>query len=134
MENVYPLALLAVMFGAMYFLMIRPQKKRQEEMAKVRDNLKIGDTIVTIGGIRGKVVALSEDAFEIETGQEHHRMEFLRNALSYVVQPVDGYEKQDDTMKWEGEESTDTEVVQKAVSTDTEVVQEAESEEQNEQE
>lgn len=134
MENVYPLALLAVMFGAMYFLMIRPQKKRQEEMAKVRDNLKIGDTIVTIGGIRGKVVALSEDAFEIETGQEHHRMEFLRNALSYVVQPVDGYEKQDDTMKWEGEESTDTEVVQKAVSTDTEVVQEADSEEQNEQE
>ncbi|MBY0584251.1 preprotein translocase subunit YajC [Murdochiella sp. Marseille-P8839] len=123
MENVYPLALLAVMFGAMYFLMIRPQKKRQEEMAKVRDNLKIGDTIVTIGGIRGKVVALSEDAFEIETGQEHHRMEFLRNALSYVVQPVDGYEKQDDTMKWEGEESTDTEVVQ-----------EADSEEQNEQE
>lgn len=134
MENVYPLALLAVMFGAMYFLMIRPQKKRQEEMAKVRDNLKIGDTIVTIGGIRGKVVALSEDAFEIETGQEHHRMEFLRNALSYVVQPVDGYEKQDDTMKWEGEESTDTEVMQKAVSTDTEVVQEADSEEQNEQE
>ena len=134
MENVYPLALLAVMFGAMYFLMIRPQKKRQEEMAKVRDNLKIGDTIVTIGGSRGKVVALSEDAFEIETGQEHHRMEFLRNALSYVVQPVDGYEKQDDTMKWEGEESTDTEVMQKAVSTDTEVVQEADSEEQNEQE
>lgn len=123
MENVYPLALLAVMFGAMYFLMIRPQKKRQEEMAKVRDNLKIGDTIVTIGGIRGKVVALSEDAFEIETGQEHHRMEFLRNALSYVVQPVEGYDKQNDTMKWEGEESTDTEVVQ-----------EAESEEQNEQE
>lgn len=123
MENVYPLALLAVMFGAMYFLMIRPQKKRQEEMAKVRDNLKIGDTIVTIGGIRGKVVALSEDAFEIETGQDHHRMEFLRNALSYVVQPVEGYDKQDDTMKWEGEESTDTEVVQ-----------EAESEEQNEQE
>ena len=120
MENVYPLALLAVMFGAMYFLMIRPQKKRQEEMAKVRDNLKIGDTIVTIGGIRGKVVTLSEDAFEIETGQDHHRMEFLRNALSYVVQPVEGYDKQDDTMKWEGEESTDTEVVQ-----------EAESEEQN---
>lgn len=123
MENVYPLALLAVMFGAMYFLMIRPQKKRQEEMAKVRDNLKIGDTIVTIGGIRGKVVSLSEDAFEIETGQDHHRMEFLRNALSYVVQPVEGYEKQDDMMKWEGEESTDTEVVQ-----------EADSEEQNEQE
>ncbi|WP_075967975.1 preprotein translocase subunit YajC [Murdochiella massiliensis] len=115
-NNWYAFAMLAVMFGAMYFLMIRPQKKRQEEMAKVRDNLKIGDTVVTIGGIRGNVVALSEDAFEIETGRDHHRMEFLRNALSYVVQPVDGYEKQDDTMKWEGEESTDAEVPQEAES------------------
>lgn len=115
-NNWYAFAMLAVMFGAMYFLMIRPQKKRQEEMAKVRDNLKIGDTVVTIGGIRGNVVALSEDAFEIETGRDHHRMEFLRNALSYVVQPVDGYEKQDDTMKWEGEESTDAEVSQEAES------------------
>ena len=92
MQQLYPIIMLAIMFGAMYFLMIRPQKKRQEEMAKVRDTLKIGDTIVTIGGIRGRIVALSEDAFEIETGQEHHRVEFLRNALSYVVQPVAGYE------------------------------------------
>lgn len=104
-NNLYPFAMLAVMFGAMYFLMIRPQKKRQEEMAKVRDSLKIGDTVVTIGGIRGNVVALTEDAFEIETGRDHHRMEFLRNALSYVVQPVEGYEKTEDQLKWEGEES-----------------------------
>lgn len=104
-NNFYAFAMLAVMFGAMYFLMIRPQKKRQEEMAKVRDSLKIGDTVVTIGGIRGNVVALTEDAFEIETGRDHHRMEFLRNALSYVVQPVEGYEKTEDKLKWEGEEN-----------------------------
>lgn len=104
-NNLYPFAMLAVMFGTMYFLMIRPQKKRQEEMAKVRDSLKIGDTVVTIGGIRGNVVALTEDAFEIETGRDHHRMEFLRNALSYVVQPVEGYEKTEDQLNWEGEES-----------------------------
>lgn len=104
-NNLYAFAMLAVMFGVMYFLMIRPQKKRQEEMAKVRDSLKIGDTVVTIGGIRGNVVALTEDAFEIETGRDHHRMEFLRNALSYVVQPVEGYEKTEDKLNWEGEES-----------------------------
>ena len=109
MQQLYPIIMLAIMFGAMYFLMIRPQKKRQEEMAKVRDTLKIGDTIVTIGGIRGRIVALSEDAFEIETGQEHHRVEFLRNALSYVVQPVAGYEekKEEAGLHWEGEENTE---------------------------
>lgn len=107
-NNFYAFAMLAVMFGAMYFLMIRPQKKRQEEMAKVRDSLKIGDTVVTIGGIRGNVVALTEDAFEIETGRDHHRMEFLRNALSYVVQPVEGYEKTEDKLKWEGEENANS--------------------------
>lgn len=109
MQQLYPIIMLAIMFGAMYFLMIRPQKKRQEEMAKVRDTLKIGDTIVTIGGIRGRIVALSEDAFEIETGQEHHRVEFLRNALSYVVQPVAGYEekKEEGGLHWEGEENTE---------------------------
>lgn len=107
-NNLYPFAMLAVMFGAMYFLVIRPQKKRQEEMAKVRDSLKIGDTVVTIGGIRGNVVALTEDAFEIETGRDHHRMEFLRNALSYVVQPVEGYEKTEDKLNWEGEESANS--------------------------
>lgn len=109
-NNLYPFAMLAVMFGAMYFLMIRPQKKRQEEIAKVRDSLKIGDTVVTIGGIRGNVVALTEDAFEIETGRDHHRMEFLRNALSYVVQPVEGYEKTEDKLNWEGEESANSSV------------------------
>lgn len=109
-NNFYAFAMLAVMFGAMYFLMIRPQKKRQEEMAKVRDSLKIGDTVVTIGGIRGNVVALTEDAFEIETGRDHHRMEFLRNALSYVVQPVEGYEKTEDKLKWEGEENANSTV------------------------
>lgn len=109
MQQLYPIIMLAIMFGAMYFLMIRPQKKRQEEMAKVRDTLKIGDTIVTIGGIRGRIVALTEDAFEIETGQEHHRVEFLRNALSYVVQPVAGYEgkKEEGGLHWEGEENTE---------------------------
>ncbi|WP_071705552.1 preprotein translocase subunit YajC [Murdochiella vaginalis] len=113
-NNFYPIAMLAVMFGAMYFLMIRPQKKRQEEMAKVRDNLKIGDTIVTIGGIRGNVVSLTEDAFEIETGRDHHRMEFLRNALSYVVKPVEGYEKKENGLQWEGEADTEPDTVQKA--------------------
>lgn len=113
-NNFYAIAMLAVMFGAMYFLMIRPQKKRQEEMAKVRDNLKIGDTIVTIGGIRGNVVSLTEDAFEIETGRDHHRMEFLRNALSYVVKPVEGYENKENGLQWEGEADTEPDTVQKA--------------------
>ncbi len=95
MPQFSPFILLIVMFGFLYFFTIRPQKKRAEQMQKQRDELKIGDMVVTIGGIRGRITALRDDAFEIETGSDHMRVEFLKNALSYVVKPVQGYEEQE---------------------------------------
>ena len=51
------LAIYALIFGAMWFFLIRPQKKKQKEEKKMRENLQIGDEIVTIGGIHGKVIS-----------------------------------------------------------------------------
>jgi len=51
---------LALVFVVIYFLMIRPQSKRQKELAKFRDELKNGDKVVTTGGIYGKVVGIKE--------------------------------------------------------------------------
>lgn len=51
---------LALVFVVIYFLMIRPQSKRQKELAKFRDELKNGDKVVTAGGIYGKVVGIKE--------------------------------------------------------------------------
>lgn len=58
-----------VIFGLMYFMMIRPQKKQQKEMQKMLDSLEVGDKIVTIGGICGKVIKLKDDKVWISTGK-----------------------------------------------------------------
>ncbi|MBQ7654321.1 MAG: preprotein translocase subunit YajC [Clostridia bacterium] len=73
--------LLAAMVGVMYFIIIRPQKKKQKEEQELRDNLQIGDEITTIGGIVGKVVTIKEDTVVIETGADRVKLKFLRGAI-----------------------------------------------------
>ena len=74
--------MLVVMFGVMYFLMIRPENKRKKEAEQMRSALKVGDKITTIGGIIGKVVDVKEEKFVIETGADQVRIEFAKWALS----------------------------------------------------
>lgn len=77
----------------MYFFMIRPNKKRQQEMFKMRESLQKGDLIITIGGIKGKVVTVTDDSVVIETSSEKTKMEFLKSAIHTVVEKN---EKQDE--------------------------------------
>ena len=72
---------LAGIFGAMYFIMIRPQRKKQKEEKKMRDNLQVGDEIVTIGGIYGRVISLKEDTIVIESASDHSKLTIARWAL-----------------------------------------------------
>ena len=58
--------MLALIFGVMWFFMIRPQKKQQKELQKFRDSLKKGDKVVTIGGIFGTVVEIKDASVLIE--------------------------------------------------------------------
>ena len=74
--------MLAGMFAIMYFLMIRPQKKRQKEEQAMRDAVEVGDEITTIGGICGKVVTTKEDSLIIETGADRNKMKITRWAVS----------------------------------------------------
>ncbi len=74
--------MMAVIFAVMYFLMIRPQKKKQKEEQAMRDNLQIGDEITTIGGIVGKIVTVKDDTLIIETGADRNRMKITRWAIS----------------------------------------------------
>ena len=62
--------MLALIFGVMYFFMIRPQKKQQKELQNFRDSLAKGDKVVTIGGIFGTVVEVREDSvlMEVDNG------------------------------------------------------------------
>ncbi len=75
------LLVLVLMFVAMYFLMIRPQKKKEKETQNMRNNIQIGDEITTIGGVVGIVVALREDTIVLETGSERTKVRFQRWAI-----------------------------------------------------
>lgn len=76
--------MIVLLFALMYFMMIRPEKKRKQQAQQMRDGLKKGDTITTIGGIIGKVVSLTQDTFVIETSEDRVRIEFAKWALSIV--------------------------------------------------
>ena len=75
------LILLAVMLVAMYFLMIRPQRKRQKEEQKMRDDIRVGDQITTIGGICGRVLNVKEEQLVIETGADRSKMTIKKWAV-----------------------------------------------------
>jgi preprotein translocase subunit YajC len=74
--------MLVVMVAVFYFLMIRPENKRKKEAEQMRSAVKVGDEIVTIGGICGTVVHVKDDKFVIETGADQVRVEFAKWALS----------------------------------------------------
>ena len=71
----------AVIFGAMYFILIRPQRKKQKEEKKMRENLQVGDEVITIGGIYGRVISLKEDTMVIESQSDHSKLTVARWAL-----------------------------------------------------
>lgn len=72
---------LVIIVGAMYFLMIRPQRKKSKEEKKMRENLQVGDEIVTIGGIYGRVISLKEDTIVIESKSDHSKITIARWAM-----------------------------------------------------
>ena len=75
------IALVAV-FAIMYFMTIRPQKKRQKEEQEMRSSIEIGDEIITIGGIVGRVVTIREEDIIIETGADRNKIKILRGAIN----------------------------------------------------
>lgn len=73
--------LLVGFFLIMWLLMIRPEKKRQKKIEEMRNNVMIGDNIVTIGGVIGKVVHVTDDDVTIETGEDRVRIQFKKSAI-----------------------------------------------------
>lgn len=74
--------MLVVMVAIFYFMLIRPENKRKKEAEAQRNALKVGDKIVTIGGIVGYVVDIKEDRFVVETSSDRVRIELAKWALS----------------------------------------------------
>ena len=72
---------LVLVIAIMYFMLIRPQKKKEKETTKMRNSLQVGDEIVTVGGIVGRVVSLREDTLLIETGSNNTKIRIKRWAI-----------------------------------------------------
>ena len=79
-----PLILIFVIF---YFMLIRPQKKRDKETQQMRANLEVGDEIVTIGGVIGTVVVIKDDYLLIETGSDRSKIRIARWAIQAYNTP-----------------------------------------------
>lgn len=84
MGGLFPIIMLVIMFVAMYFLTIRPQKKAEKEANDMRNNLQVGDEITTIGGIIGKIVSIKEETCVIETSKNGTKIRILKTAIRNV--------------------------------------------------
>jgi len=76
-----PIIIIILVF---YFVLIRPENKRKKETAKMRDELKAGDEITTIGGIVGRVTNVRDDEFTLETSNDKTKIRFKKWAVSTV--------------------------------------------------
>ena len=75
---------LALMLVLLYFMIYRPQKKQEKKDAAMRAALEIGDQVTTIGGVIGRVVAIKDDTFVLETGSDRVKIRFTKSAISSV--------------------------------------------------
>ena len=76
------LIMIVIMVVVMYFMIWRPESKRKKQAEAMRNSLKKGDRITTIGGIVGKIVHVAEDTIVIETSDDRVRMELTKWAVS----------------------------------------------------
>ena len=74
--------MMVVLIAVFYFFMIRPENKRKKEAEAMRNALKVGDNITTIGGIIGDIVSIKDDSIVIETTTDRVRVEFAKFAVS----------------------------------------------------
>jgi preprotein translocase YajC subunit len=88
--NYTTIIFLVLIFVVMYFLMIRPQRKREKAVTSMRDSLKIGDKVVTIGGIRGEIIKTRDDVLTIQVGADKVKFEVMRWAISKVDEAGSG--------------------------------------------
>ena len=77
------LPLLAI-FVVLFWVQGRSQKKKDQEVANMRNNLQVGDEVTTIGGIIGKIVSIKEETCVIVTSRDNTKIRILKSAISHV--------------------------------------------------
>ncbi len=70
--------MIVVMIAVFYFLLIRPENKRKKQAEEMRNNLRKGDRITTIGGLMGKIVQVNDNSLVFETSEDRVRIEIAK--------------------------------------------------------
>lgn len=83
--NVMNMLLLVFFIGLIYFMMIRPQRKKDKEDKAMREALNVGDEVMTIGGVIGKITKITEKTVVIATGDGRVKIEFIKTAIASVT-------------------------------------------------
>ena len=76
------LLMIIIMFAVFYFFVIRPENKKKKKAEEMRNSLSLGDEIITIGGMIGKIVQITEDTITFETGEDRVRIQIKKWAIS----------------------------------------------------
>ena len=77
--------MLVAFFAVMYFFVIRPENKKDKAVKEMRNNLQIGDEIMTIGGICGKIVSVKDDRVIIRTGSDNIKLEMAKESIGQKI-------------------------------------------------
>ena len=80
----FSLVLMALLIAMIYFMMIRPQKKREKAEQEMRAALRVGDEVITIGGIVGKVEKIGDKTVVVSTTAGKNKIEFLKTSIASV--------------------------------------------------
>ena len=84
---------MVVLFGMMYFLMLRPQKKEQKRLQAMLNDMEVGDSIVTTGGFYGVVIDMTEEDVIVEFGNNKNcRITMQKKAIAQVEKPASSEE------------------------------------------
>lgn len=84
MEQYSGLIMILIMFVAMWFILIRPAKKRQQETQNMQSGLQRGDKVITIGGLHGEIDSIEDTAVTLKIA-DNVRVKFDRQAIGRVV-------------------------------------------------
>ncbi len=83
------LAPMILIFAAMYFLLIAPQRKKQKRHEKMLTELQPGDEVVTAGGLYGTITSVKDDRFVVRIGENNAKVEVGKGFISTVVKKAD---------------------------------------------
>ncbi len=91
--TLYPFIFMIIMLVVLYFIMIRPQRKKEKADAEMRKNVQVGDEIETIGGIVGIITKVEDQTVVIETSSDRCKMRIKKWAISQNVSATEEAKK-----------------------------------------